>query len=93
MLDFFAGSGTTAHAIQLINKKFGEINPELKRWKNWCEKYGIASSITYPRIRSLYFGYTHSGDEKTVLFAQKIGVTQIKNGNLYKKMEEIKLNS
>lgn len=116
VLDFFAGSGTTAHAVQLINKefggnrqfilctnnavgekrekeykkKFGEINPKLKRWKNWCEKYGIASSITYPRIRSLYFGYTHSGDKKTVLFAQKIGVTQIKNDKLYKKMEEIK---
>lgn len=116
VLDFFAGSGTTAHALQLINKefggnrqfilctnnavgdkrekeykkKYGEINPDLKRWKNWCEKYGIASSITYPRICSLYSGYTHSGDEKTVLFSQKIGVTQIKNDKLYKKMEEVK---
>ena len=116
VLDFFAGSGTTAHAVQLINKefggnrqfilctnnaigdkrekeykkKYGEINPELKRWKKWCEKYGIASSITYPRVRSLYFGYTHSGDEKTVLFEQRIGVSQIKNDKLYKTMDAIK---
>ena len=116
ILDFFAGSGTTAHAVQLINKefggnrqfilctnnavgekrekeyrkKYGEIKPELKRWKNWCEKYGIASSITYPRIRSLYHGYSHSGDEKTVLFAQKIGINQLKNDELYKKMNVIK---
>ncbi len=116
ILDFFAGSGTTAHAVQLINKeyggnrqfilctnnavgekkekeykkKYGEINPKLARWKKWCEKYGIASSITYPRIRSLYLGYSHSADEKTVLFAQKIGVNQLKTNNLYKKMDEIK---
>lgn len=116
ILDFFAGSGTTAHAVQLINKqyggnrqfilctnnavgekrekeyrkKYGEIKPELKRWRNWCEKYGIAASITYPRIKSLYSGYIHSGDEKTVLFAQKIGVAQLKNEKLYNKMEAIK---
>lgn len=117
ILDFFAGSGTTAHAVQLINKefggnrqfilctnnaigekrekeykkKYGEIKPELKRWKKWCEKYGIASSITYPRIQSLYFGYTHASDEKTVLFAQKIGINQLKNDKLYKKMDAIKV--
>ena len=118
VLDFFAGSGTTAHAVQLINQQFGgnrqfilctnnavgekrekeykklygEIKPELKRWKKWCEKYGIASSITYPRIRSLYFGYTHSGDEKTVLFSKKIGVNQLKNDKLYKEMDAVKAN-
>ena len=119
ILDFFAGSGTTAHAVQLINKeyggnrqfilctnnavgekkekeykkKYGEIKPELKRWKNWCEKYGIASSITYPRIKSLFSGYTHSGDEKTILYSQKIGITQLKNDKLYKAMNEIKEHS
>ena len=96
ILDFFAGSGTTAHAVQLINKeyggnrqfilctnnavgekkekeykkKYGEIKPELKRWKNWCEKYGIASSITYPRIKSLFSGYTFRRRKNNSLFTK-----------------------
>ncbi len=71
-------------------KKYGTINTKLKRWEKWCEKYGIASSITHPRIKSLYLGYKHTGDEKTILFSQKLGVKFLKDDKLYKKMESVK---
>lgn len=91
VLDFFAGSGSTAHAILDLNKQddgnrqfivctnneVGEKNEkdfckkynitakELKNWKgedriewiNWCEKNGICSTVTYPRIKNVINGY------------------------------------
>ena len=115
ILDFFAGSGTTAHAVQLINKQYGghrhfilctnnavgykrekeyikkngQIDTKSAKWTTWCEKYGIASSITYPRITSLYNGYMHSGAIKTTLLSKKIGLTQLKDDRLFKRMQEI----
>ncbi len=91
ILDFFAGSGTTAHAVLELNKqdsgnrqfivctnnevglesenifckKHNITAKELKGWKdenkpkwlNWCEKNGICSTVTYPRIKNVINGY------------------------------------
>ncbi len=91
ILDFFAGSGTTAHAVLELNKqdggnrqfivctnnevglesenifckKYNITAKELKGWKdenkpkwlNWCEKNGICSTVTYPRIKNVINGY------------------------------------
>ncbi|MEM5793560.1 MAG: site-specific DNA-methyltransferase [Candidatus Aenigmatarchaeota archaeon] len=87
VFDFFAGSGTTGHAVMLLNnedngkRKFilctnnevGEKSEKefkekykiddktLKEWKEknkkewleWAEKYGICSSVCYPRIKAV----------------------------------------
>lgn len=97
-LDFFAGSGTTGHAVLELNKKdngdrkfilctnneVGEekekefkyiykINEEeleiwkkekRKEWINWCDNFGIASSITYERIKRTINGYKNKKGEK-----------------------------
>lgn len=51
---------------------YGVIDRESETWKCWQEKYGIASSVTYPRIKNVINGYTHNKDFKEVLFAQNI---------------------
>lgn len=94
VLDFFAGSGSTAHAVLDLNKQDGgnrqfivctnnEVGQkkekefckkynitveELKNWKdenrvewaNWCEKNGICSTVTYPRIKNVINGYANT---------------------------------
>ena len=60
-------------------KIHGEIDPESEDWKAWCERYGIASSVTYPRIKSAIQGFVHAKDFKDVLYQQKITPAVIKN--------------
>ncbi len=98
VLDYFAGSGTTGHAVLMINNntdsqhrfilctnndvgekrekefeaKYGKIEDSSTEWHEWKNKYGIASSVTYPRIRSAIKGFIHTKDFKTVLFQKKI---------------------
>lgn len=93
VLDFFAGSGSTAHAVLKLNKQDGgnrqfivctnnEVGEKsekefckkynipakkLKNWRNgnksewldWCEKNGICSTVTYPRIKNVVNGYAN----------------------------------
>lgn len=90
VLDYFAGSGTTGHAVLMLNKEDGGnrkfilctnnevglekekefkekynlshrefikwVEENRKEWVEWCEKYGICSSITYPRIKAVIEG-------------------------------------
>ncbi len=60
-------------------KIYGDINDEAETWKQWCEKYGIASSVTYPRIKAAIQGFIHTKDFKEVLFQQKITPAIINN--------------
>jgi len=98
ILDFFAGSGTTGHAVLELNKQDGgnrkfilctnsEVGEEkekefrekydidsetLGRWKkenknewlDWCDSFGIASSITAERLKRVMKGYTSIKGEK-----------------------------
>ena len=97
ILDFFAGSGTTGHAVEMLNKICGgnrkyilatnnvigdKREKEFKReigkpeehpdeYKEYEEKYGICTSITYPRLVAVAKGYSHSKDFKEVLYEKK----------------------
>ena len=117
ILDYFAGSGTTGHAVLHINKThggnrkfilctnndvgekkekeykkiYGEINAEDETWKEWQEKYGIASSVTFPRIKAAIEGFVHKKDFKTILFSKKLTYSTIKNSaKLIQTIEDIK---
>ena len=105
VLDYFAGSGTTGHAVLMLNdntmnnhrfilctnndvgearekefeSKYGKIDDTSTEWHEWEDKYGIASSVTYPRIRSAIKGFIHTKDFKTVLFQKKITPAVLKN--------------
>ena len=124
VLDFFAGSGTTGHAVLLMNKllggnrrfilctnnavgekkekEFAELYPHLvnpdktiitdsDEYRNWEEKYGIARSVTYPRIKAAIKGYcTQKSKNKTLLFDSKLSVSKITNQtNLNKLLNQI----
>lgn len=111
VLDFFAGSGTTGHAVLELNKEDGgnrrfilctnnEVGDsketEFKtinnihsiediytvdkvriEWDKWCEKYGICSSITYPRIQNVIRGYNFKGKVKTILYEKKLTFSDV----------------
>lgn len=98
ILDFFAGSGTTGHAVLELNKLDGgnrkfilstnsEVgekkekefkdkyklddqtflkwkNDNKKEWLDWCDLYGIASSVTYERLKRVMNGYKNKKGEK-----------------------------
>jgi len=71
VLDFFAGSGTTGHAVLNCNKEDGgkrnfilcTNNEELDNNGNNL-KHKICTDVCYPRIMKIISGYTNSSKEK-----------------------------
>lgn len=110
ILDFFAGSGTTGHAVEMLNKlcggnrkyilvtnnaigekkdkefknEFGEPKDYPEEYLKYEKKYGICSSITYPRLVAVAKGYTHSKDVKEILYEKKF------NNQFFNKFESEK---
>lgn len=68
VLDFFAGSGTTGHAVQLLNKKHNSNHRFIlctnNENNNGSGTGGIAESICYPRIKAVIKGYKNKKSEK-----------------------------
>lgn len=112
ILDFFAGSGTTGHAVEMLNKicggnrryilvtnnsigdkkekefkkAFGNPDEYKNEYKEFENKYGICSSITYPRLVAVAKGYKHSKDVKELLYEKKF------NNQFLNKIEKEKNN-
>lgn len=110
ILDFFAGSGTTGHATELLNsmvggnrkyilatnnalgekkekefkKKYGKEEDYPDEYAKFLEQHGICTSITYPRMRAVADGYTHSKDVKYPLLDKKL------NKTLLNKIDDVK---
>ncbi len=71
MLDFFAGSGTTGHAVLALNKEDGgnrrfilcTNNEELDHNGDKI-KHRIATDVCYPRIQNVMEGYKNTKGEK-----------------------------
>lgn len=76
ILDFFAGSGTTGHAVLELNKQDGG-NRKFILCNNNENK--ICEEVTYPRIHNVIKGYKFKGKDKTTLFEQKLTFSQLKN--------------
>ena len=95
VLDFFAGSGTTGHAVLELNRedngcrKFilctnNELNgvgSQLAENNPYNEKdsFGVCQRVTYPRIHNVIKGYKFKGKDKTILFEYKLTFSQFKN--------------
>lgn len=62
VLDYFAGSGTTGHAIHKLNEKDGGARKYILCTNN---EGNICADITYPRIKKVIQGYKNSKGEKT----------------------------
>lgn len=54
VLDYFAGSGTTGHAVSLLNKEDNGSRQFILCTNN---ENGIAQDITYPRLKAVINGY------------------------------------
>lgn len=63
ILDYFAGSGTTGHAVLEINKK-DQGNRSFILCTN--NENGICEEVCYPRIKSVIKGYTDKIDNQSV---------------------------
>ena len=67
ILDFFAGSGTTGHAVLEMNKKDGGNRKFILCTNNENNNEGnggIAESVCYPRIKAIIKGYKNKRNEK-----------------------------
>ncbi len=61
ILDFFAGSGTTAQAVLELNKEDGGSRQFILCTNN---ENNIATDICYPRLKKIIKGYKSTGDIK-----------------------------
>lgn len=67
ILDSFAGSGTTAHAVLAANQKDGGNRRFILIE---CEEY--ADTLTAERVRRVIDGYDFTGNQREELFSEKI---------------------
>ena len=72
ILDSFAGSGTTAHAVIEQNRADGG-----KRKFILIETLDYAKEITAERVKRVQQGYAFKGKDKTLLYEKKLTTTQI----------------
>lgn len=74
VLDSFAGSGTTAHAILQANQKdMGYRKFILVECENYADK------LTAERIRRVINGYSFNGTKKEILHTESINFSSLKN--------------
>jgi adenine-specific DNA-methyltransferase len=72
-LDSFAGSGTTAHAVLLANKKDGGDRKFIL-----VETEDYADHITAERVRRVINGYAYTGDQREELLKKKLTFSDLK---------------
>ncbi|MDP1646823.1 MAG: site-specific DNA-methyltransferase [Rubrivivax sp.] len=86
ILDSFAGSGTTAHAVLRANAKDGGTRRFIL-----VEGEAYADTLTAERVRRAIKGYAWEGTQRETLLAQKITYTQLKKADaLLAQVEAIK---
>jgi len=76
ILDSFAGSGTTAHAVLKANKRDGG-----NRRFILCEMEDYADELTAERVRRVMNGYDFSGTQKTELLREKLSWTKLQKAD------------
>lgn len=76
VLDSFAGSGTTAHAVLEANKRDGG-----NRRFILVEMEDYADRLTAERVRRVINGYEFNGTQRTELLRESLTWTKLKNAN------------
>lgn len=86
VLDSFAGSGTTAHAVLEANRKDGGNRRFILVE---CEDY--ADTLTAERVRRVINGYAYKGTQRTELHREKItwSAFKKKHGKILDRVESI----
>lgn len=78
IVDFFAGSGTTAHAVMELNQGDDGKRQFILVTNN---ENNIMTEICYPRVRRVMEGYEYNGSEKELLFDEKLTLTKLRKIN------------
>jgi len=78
ILDSFAGSGTTAHAVLQANK----IDDGNRKFILVEMEDDIADAVTAERIRRVIKGYKFTGKKKTELYREKLTFNKLKKGDI-----------
>lgn len=81
ILDSFAGSGTTAHAVLEQNALDGGNRKFIL-----IETMDYAKDITAERVKRVVEGYSFTGKDKTTLFEKKLTTTDILNPEKIQKL-------
>ncbi len=74
ILDFFAGSGTTGHAVLEMNEEDGGRRKFILCTNNENE---ICNEVTYPRVKKVIEGYDFEGNDKNKLYDLKLTAGKI----------------
>jgi adenine-specific DNA-methyltransferase len=83
ILDSFAGSGTTAHAVIEQNRVDGGNRKFIL-----IETLDYAKEITAERVKRVQQGYAFTGKDKTTLFEKTLTTTQLLNAKGMQKLSE-----
>jgi adenine-specific DNA-methyltransferase len=87
ILDYFAGSGTTGHAVMEMNKLDGGKRNAILCTNNESK---ICDEILYPRLSKCINGYDFKGKEKKILLEKKVTYTILKKADkLIKEINDI----
>ena len=85
VLDSFAGSGTTAHAVLDLNKKDGGNRKFIL-----IEMMDYAETITAERVRRVIAGYPYKGKKEEEIYSKKLTTTNIlKADEILKEAESV----
>ncbi len=74
VLDFFAGSGTTGHAVLELNKR-DKGNRKFILCTN--NENNICEDVTYKRLRGVIDGYKFKGRNKTPLYSKELILSEL----------------
>jgi adenine-specific DNA-methyltransferase len=85
VLDFFAGSGTTGHAVLDLNKIDGGNRKFIICTNN---EGNIATEVCYPRIKNVIQGYKSSGTDRTNLLEKKLNEKVLQESEDYLELIE-----
>lgn len=91
ILDYFAGSGTTGHAVLELNRKDNGNRSFILVTNNEGD---IAEDVTLKRMKNIMVGYDFKGKTNELLFEKKLSLALIKESeSLLKKLEEIEIEN
>ena len=76
VLDFFAGSGTTAQAVLELNREDNGNRHFIICTNN---EESICENITYPRVKKIIEGYSFTGKKEEILFEKKLSLKDLED--------------
>lgn len=87
VLDSFAGTGTTAHAVLAQNEADGGS----RRFILVEMEEPVAQGVTRQRVQRVIEGYPFRGNQRTEVFREKLTVTSVrKSAELFQQIDQIK---